>query len=226
MGCSSGPDIIQDGLVLSVDAASKRSYPGTGTTCTDLKNGFQGTLQNSPTFTSSNSGAFTFDGTDERILFTDDIAVDEATFLVWIKRSGDQAGYGGIVMTRGDGGSTTGLNFYSSTENLGYHWNDASSTWSFNSGLLVPDGEWCMVALSVSSSGAVFYLYQNTGLSTTTIGTASHGSSNLNALEIGGDPFGGGRQFIGDLAMAHIYNRALSADEIRQNYLSTKERFA
>ena len=225
MGCSSGPDIAEDGLVFCVDAASKRSYPGTGTTCTDLKNGFQGTLQNSPTFTSSNSGAFTFDGTDERILFTDNIAVTEATFLVWIKRSGDQATYGGIVMTRGDGGDTTGLNFYSSTENLGYHWNDASFSYSFNSGLTVPDGEWCMVALSVSSSAAVFYLYQDTGLSTATK-TASHTSSDLNAIEIGGDPYQGGRQFNGDIAMAHIYNRALSADEIRQNYLSTKERFA
>ena len=225
MGLTHSPKIVTDGLVFYVDAANARSYPGTGTTCTDLKNGFQGTLQNSPTFTSSNSGAFTFDGTDERILFTDDIAVTEATFLVWIKRSGGQAGYAGIVMTRGDGGSTTGLNFYSGTENLGYHWNDASFSWGFNSNLLVPDGKWCMVALSVSSSAAVFYLYQDTGLSTATK-TASHTSSNLNALEIGGDPYQGGRQFIGDLAITQIYNRALSADEIRQNYIATKGRYA
>jgi len=225
MGCSSGPDVVEDGLVLYLDAASKRSYPGTGTTATDLKNGFQGTLQNSPSFSSTNSGAFTFDGSDERIIFTDDIAVTEATFLAWIKRSGNQASYAAIILSRGDGGSTTGLNFYSSSEDLGYHWNDASFSWGFDSNLLVPDGEWCMVALSVNSSSAVFYLYQNSGVSTATK-TASHTSSNLNHIEIGGDPYQGGRQLIGDLSIAAIYNRALTADEIRRNYLSTKERFA
>lgn len=225
MGCSSGPDIIQDGLVLSVDAASKRSYPGTGTTCTDLKNGFQGTLQNSPTFTSSNSGAFTFDGTDERILFTDNIAVTEATFLTWIKRSGVQATWAGIIMSRGDGGGTTGFGYRGTSGQLSYHWNDASNTYNWVTNLAPADGEWCMVALSVTSSAAVMYLHENSGLSTLT-NSVSHGSSNLNAIEIGGDPYQGGRQFNGDIAMAHIYNRALSADEIRQNYLSTKERFA
>ena len=118
MGCSSGPDVVEDGLVLYLDAASKRSYPGTGTTATDLKNGFQGTLQNSPSFSSTNSGAFTFDGSDERIIFTDNIAVTEATFLAWIKRSGNQATYAAIILSRGDGGSTTGLNFYSNFQKI------------------------------------------------------------------------------------------------------------
>jgi len=225
MASKSGPDIIEDGLVLCLDAASKRSYPGVGATVTDLKNGFQGTLQNSPTFSLTNSGTFTFDGSDERIIFTDNIAVTEATFLTWIKRSGGQADWAAIILSRGDGGSTTGLNFYSSTENLGYHWNNASFSYNFNSNLLVPDGEWCMVAVSVNSSSAVFYLYQNSGLSTATK-TASHTSSNLNHIEIGGDPFKSYRQLNGDLSIARIYNRALTADEIRRNYLSTKERFA
>jgi len=224
MGCNAGPDIIEDGLVLCLDAANARSYPGTGTTATDLKNGFQGTLQNSPSFSSTNSGAFTFDGSDERIIFTDNIAVTEATFLAWVKRTTQQGSYAGIILSRGDGGSTTGLNLYGGSRNLGYHWNDASFSWSFDSNLLVPDGEWCMVALSVNSSSAVFYLYQNSGVSTATK-TASHTSSNLNHIEIFGDPHSGGRQFTGDLSIAAIYSRALSAEEIRQNYEATVGRF-
>jgi len=222
MSLNHSPAIVTDGLVLCVDAANQRSYPGTGTTATDLKNGFQGTLQNSPSFSSTNSGAFTFDGSDERIIFTDNIAVTEATFLAWIKRSGNQASNAAIILSRGDGGSTTGLNFYSSSEDLGYHWN--GSGWGFDSNLLVPDGEWCMVAVSVNSSSAVFYLYQNSGVSTATK-TASHTSSNLNNIEIGGDPNSGGRQFTGDLSIAATYNRALSAEEIRQNYEATVGRY-
>ena len=61
MGCSSGPDIIQDGLVLCLDAASKRSYPGTGTVWTDLKGGNNGTLTNMDAahFSSDNVGGLT-----------------------------------------------------------------------------------------------------------------------------------------------------------------------
>jgi len=224
MGLTHSPKIVTDGLVLYVDAANARSYPGTGTTATDLKNGFQGTLQNSPTFISSNSGAFTFDGTDERILFTDNIAVTEATFLTWIKRSGVQAQWAGIIMSRGDGGSTTGFGYRRSSGYLSYHWNNANNTYNWASSLAPVDGEWCMVALSVTSSAAVMYLYENSGLSTAT-NTVSHSSSNLNAIEIGGDPYQGGRQFTGDLAIAQIYNRALSADEVRQNYLATRGRY-
>jgi len=60
MSCSSGPDIIQDGLVLCLDAGSKRSYPGTGTTWSDLSgNGNNASLLNTgflPTLTAT-SGA-------------------------------------------------------------------------------------------------------------------------------------------------------------------------
>ena len=38
MGLSHSPRIVTDGLVLCVDAANKRSYPGAGTTWTDLSN--------------------------------------------------------------------------------------------------------------------------------------------------------------------------------------------
>ena len=45
------PKIVTDGLVLSVDAANKKSYPGSGTTWYDLSgNAINGTLTNGPTF--------------------------------------------------------------------------------------------------------------------------------------------------------------------------------
>ena len=66
MAINAGPKIVEDGLVFCVDAANKRSYPGAGTTWTDLtanKNNM--TLYNSPTFTTENGGAVVFDGTDD-----------------------------------------------------------------------------------------------------------------------------------------------------------------
>jgi hypothetical protein len=58
-----GPNIITDGLVLALDAGSKKSYSGSGTTWKDLSgNGNNGTLVNGPTFDSGNGGSIVFDG--------------------------------------------------------------------------------------------------------------------------------------------------------------------
>jgi len=66
MAVSAGPNIIEDGLVLCLDAANKRSYPGSGTTWTDLSgNGNSGTLTNGPTYDTGSLGSISFDGIND-----------------------------------------------------------------------------------------------------------------------------------------------------------------
>ena len=65
MACNAGPDIIEDGLVLCLDAANINSYPKSGTTWTDLAGFHDGTLTNGPTFSSDNGGVLVFDGTND-----------------------------------------------------------------------------------------------------------------------------------------------------------------
>jgi hypothetical protein len=68
MALSHSPRIVTDGLVLCLDAANKRSYPGAGTTWIDLTaNKNNGTLVNGPTFDSANGGSIVFDGTNDRV---------------------------------------------------------------------------------------------------------------------------------------------------------------
>ena len=85
-----GPKIVTSGLVLCLDAANKRSYPGTGTTWTDLSgNSNNGTLTNGPTFSAGNQGSIVFDGTNDyayQSLFTNAITTT-LTFDVWVKFS-------------------------------------------------------------------------------------------------------------------------------------------
>ena len=65
MGLSHSPRIVTDGLVFCVDAGDKMSYPGAGTTWTDLsKNRNNGTLVNGPTFDSANGGSISLDGSN------------------------------------------------------------------------------------------------------------------------------------------------------------------
>jgi hypothetical protein len=63
-----GPNVADDGLVLYLDAANQKSYPGSGTTWTDTSgNGNNGTLINGVSFDSSNNGGLVFDGVDGRV---------------------------------------------------------------------------------------------------------------------------------------------------------------
>ena len=66
MAVSAGPKIVKDGLVLCLDAGNSESYPGSGTTWTDLSgNGNNGTLTNGPTFNTGSLGSISFDGIND-----------------------------------------------------------------------------------------------------------------------------------------------------------------
>jgi hypothetical protein len=220
MSAAAGPDVIESGLVLCLDAGNRASYTGSGTVWRDLAGSNNGTLTNGPTFNSENGGSIVFDGSDDFVQCSGSFTVTAATFVTWIRRNGNQGAYDGILLSRGT--NVTGMLFYSSNL-LGYVWNDASNTYNWNSSLTVPDLTWCMCAISVTSSSATAYLCQSTGLTTAT-NNVSHTSTILNDIKIGQDDLGG-RFFTGNIAQAQIYNRALTPTEIRQNYNATKGRF-
>jgi len=222
-GFANNAPIVTDGLVFYVDAGNSKSYPGSGTTWSDLIGNNNGTLTNGPTFDSANAGSVVFDGVDDYIQFNQSISLTEATFIAWIKKDGQQNNWTGILFSRG-GGGVTGLGYKSNTNQIGYHWNDSSSTYNWSSGLTPPDGEWCMAVISVSSTAATAYLYQESGTTSAT-NTVSHSSTTLGNLVIGRDPKGASRSMSGNFAIGQIYNKALSAAEILQNYNALKNRF-
>ena len=60
--------IVRDGLVLCLDAADRKSYPGTGTTWFDRSgNGNHGTLLGGVGYNSGNGGSLTFDGSNDYV---------------------------------------------------------------------------------------------------------------------------------------------------------------
>ena len=68
MGLAHSPSLVMNGLVLALDAANPKSYPGSGTTWTDLSGrGNTGTLTNGPTYSSANGGSLVFDGTNDYV---------------------------------------------------------------------------------------------------------------------------------------------------------------
>jgi len=90
MSAKGGPPIITDGLVLSLDAANNKSYPGSGTVWTDLSNsGNNGTLVNGPTFNTLNGGNIVFDGSNDHISFPTGFisTLSGCTFTSWFLKT-------------------------------------------------------------------------------------------------------------------------------------------
>jgi hypothetical protein len=228
MAIISNPSLVMSGLILALDAANTKSYPGSGTTWTDISaNGRVGTLTNGPTYNSANSGSITFTAASSNsVLLTGSTTVSQATFTVWLRRNGSQNDYAGILFTRGGvSSSISGLSFFSTVNNLGYNWNNAVAAFSFNSGLTVPDGVWCMAALSLTSTAATLYLCQSSGTTSAT-NTLAHASTTFDGLKLGWDGTASSRYMNGSIASAHLYNRALSASEIQQNFNALRGRFS
>jgi hypothetical protein len=216
------PGIVTTNLSMFLDAGNASSYPGSGTAWTDLSgNSRNGTLTNGPTYTSADGGSIVFDGTNDFVQCSGSITATAATFVTWIRRNGTQSDYDGIIYSRG--ATATGIQFFGTTNRIAYTWNNAVNTYTWNSGLTIPDLTWCMVAVSVTSTSATAYLCQSSGITSAT-NTVSHTSTTLNDIKIGQDDLGG-RFFTGNIATAMIYDRALSAGEITQNFNALRGRY-
>lgn len=216
--------IVTNGLVMYLDAANRQSYPGSGTTWTDLSElGNNGTLINGPTFSSENRGAIVFDGVNDQAHCTGSITLSQATFLAWIKRNGSQPAWAGIIYSRSLTG-LAGINYRSDTNQLGYIWTDSGTYYNWVSSLTPPDQSWCMVAVSVNSSAAVAYLCQASGITSAT-NSVSHPQLTIDDIKISIDDVLTTRVAKQSVAVASIYNRALTQAEIQQNFNALRGRF-
>ena len=89
MSIRGGPDIIEDGLVLHLDAADRNSYPLSGDTWYDLSgNDNHVTLYNSPTYSSLNGGTLSFDGTNDYGFVNMSSMYNTMTWCLWIYKGG------------------------------------------------------------------------------------------------------------------------------------------
>jgi hypothetical protein len=185
-------------------------------------------LVGSPTYTSS-PGYLTFDPGKNATTALSNVSLSgKATFIAWVYSTQPQQGYTGVIFNRsGYGGSTalaTGLDLFSHNS-IGYHWNADVATYNWNSGLITPDNEWAMIAVSVAPTVATAYLCKSSGITTATNTTTHSSLSGLN-FYIAVDPLNPTRRtFVGGIAIAMIYNEALSLNDITTNFNAQKSRF-
>jgi hypothetical protein len=224
MSFNYSPKIINDSsLVFYLDAANNKSYPKSGTTWNDISKGANtATLTNGPSYSSTNNGNIVFDGVDDFCSTTLVRTFTNMTIQVWFYKNGASVSvYSGLVASRGGaGGNITGLLINGGgSECLGYNWNDAVNTYSWNSGLVLRDNAWNFLSLTVTPTLATGFL---NGVSATN--TVNHASTTIANLAIGKD-YSTERLVRGSIGLVFIYDKALSALEVLQNYNATKTRY-
>ena len=218
--------IVTDGLVLALDAGNHRSYPGSGTTWTDLSGeGNNGTLTNGPVFDSGNLGSIDFDGIDDYVVFpVCTTSITNITIQCWVNvilnrkgpfiRLGD--GANGIAIGIGSGNYDTNGN-----EVLalfpGVRWIPTAA--SYTAG-------WNLVTMTLNGS-SVPSVYVNTTLIGSYGGTSPVAATNNSYLgRCVNDEPSGVRAVDADISVVLFYDSALNLTEITQNYNVLKSRFS
>jgi hypothetical protein len=226
MSVAGGPDLIQDGLVLCLDAANTKSYPGSGTSWVDLsRNGNDLTLQNGPTFSSGNGGAIFFDGTND-CASKASINVSYLTIDIWARWTQFFSDPNGHALVSNSNSATNGYLLYQSTSspyNKVQAFVYGSSINAFQSNSTLSTGVWYNIGFTYNGSTNNIYLNGVLDNSVAaTVGAIAASSANF---IVGATYTVGSNPFNGNVANVKLYNRALSASEILQNYNAIKGRF-
>jgi hypothetical protein len=230
-----GPNIVRDGLVLYLDAGSPNSYQGSGTTWKDISKFYQnnGTLVNGPTFSSGNGGSIVFDGVNDYVNCGNGSSiniVNNVSVNIWFKIN-SFGGYQGIIAKRNfsTGFTNYGINFNNSIDALSVYFNtDGGSNFKFASTTMTNNfttNIWYNVCgvFEKSSSNTNIYIYKN-GILLTSNTVSGNLATVSTPLTLGSSAINA-ELFNGNIAVGQIYNRALSASEVQQNYNATKGRF-
>ena len=221
MSFAHSPKIVTDGLVLVLDAGNVKSYVSGSTTWFDKSgNGNNGTLINGPTFSSANGGSIVFDGVDDYVSSNVSSSIQEnvGTCCCWVKTSTPGSGFRGIIVKQQGWGLFVVDGIFST-----YNWGNSTT---ISTGINIATGVWNYVAMSFTnisgtpSNNASLYLNGSLVLITTIQKTTPVSTVTLAS----GSP--GGSQFLnGNIAATQLYNRALSASEIQQNFNALRGRF-
>ncbi|HEV2211626.1 MAG TPA: LamG-like jellyroll fold domain-containing protein [Verrucomicrobiae bacterium] len=154
-----------------------------------------------------------FNGTDSDVALPAlNLNTNTVTISGWVKRTGTQTGWSGLVFCR-SGSTTAGLHFGTGNE-LRYTWNNAGSTYNWNSGLIVPDGVWTFIALAIEPTRATIYLATNSILYSATNNVANPVQAFAGTTYLGYDPNSSARRLDGFLDEVAIFNRTLSRAEL------------
>ena len=230
-----GPNIVTNGLIFYIDAANKISYPGSGTIVYDFIGGYNGTLKNDVGFNSSlpNDFEFGLSGVDDYIDFGQagasplDPQTNNYTANIFFKIDSDNTTTS-VIIGKGCGSSNIigWLIWYAeTTSTLQYRVSGQDNTTQrANVNFSINKNQIYMSTFVIDRTNNQIIGYLN-------------GENPQTASIAGFDSFLSPNKFLmgirhqlslalnGSIYLSQIYNRALSAQEVKQNYNALKGRF-
>ena len=211
--------IINNNLVLHLDAGDSSSYSGSGTSWTDLTgNGNNGTLVNGVSYSSSNGGYLIFDGSNDRVDFSTYVqpaytSSSSFTWFIWVyptTYSNNDVIMGNRVVS--------GSNVWTKLTPSRFEWKYPDHL--DGSGTDVTQNQWQNIC--IVKNGSSFTYYKN-GTSIDTM-TSTHSKNYTNPFYLGGDPSYGENPAC-RISIVAVYDAALTASEVQQNFNATKGRY-
>tara|TARA_A100001015_G_scaffold128997_1_gene143094 strand:- start:329 stop:1039 length:711 start_codon:yes stop_codon:yes gene_type:complete len=220
-------NIITEGLVFYVDPAYKRSYPGSGTTYSNLKDlSNEGTLYHGISLQPNHGGVWDFDGPSD---YSDTNfqapTSTQATVGLWVNIN-SQTNYGGLVVDSTGAGAQTRLTLSqggtsSHPGKLSIYVGDGSSSDAdFNVSIPSFNTFFCLCA---TINGTAVNVYIDGQLSRSYTSGVSYVGNGQHDYYLGG--WGNTLHLNGQMGPVQIYDKELSAAEVLQNYQAQKERF-
>lgn len=219
MALGHNPSIVTTGLVMCVDAANLRSYAGAGTTWTNVINEtINCTLNNGPTYTSGTSGYFTFDGVDDYGQTTAQVlsgGVNTPFTLEAVAMTTTASNWQTVL---GTGGTYRQIGFL----NGNFYWGgNGGGGNTFVNGGVISANSW--YHLIFTFDGTTGYGYLNNVQTTGSIGS-NGGTIGVNTLSTYA-PNTAAERLTGRIALARVYNIALTSAQVAQNFNAIRGRY-
>ncbi len=229
MGRYHSPQIVTSGLVFCLDAGNNKSYVGTGVTWRDLsstKN--NGTLTGSPTYSSTSGGYLSFASASSQYATATNLgSLSTWTAEAFVRFTSSYSTKVSMVIGNQYNGASS-LNFSIGTNNAPINYNIAvgffDGAWHNTTGVAYAQNTW--VHITGTYDGSVIRQYTN--------------GTQVDSLNYAGTPTSGGEirinrrwddvvsssnLFDTNIAAVRVYNRALTAAEVQQNYNTLKGRY-
>ena len=229
MALAHSPRIVTDGLVLALDAGNTKSYPGSGTTWTDLSGrGNNGTLENGVGYTADNGGALSFDGVNDYIICTRPSSIvtgGSISVSVWAKWTTTGNTISSIQALIDNNHSSSPVQGFILQDRPDLVKKLTFSTYPIENGVIstfqVGDGNWHHIAGTNDTVTSKLYIDGVLNNSVSQQGLVIV-QPNISI----GYWQGSGRYLNGNISQVSIYNRALTASEVQQNFNALRGRFS
>jgi hypothetical protein len=225
-----GENIVTSGLVLYVDAGYNPSYPGTGTTWSDVSgNGNNGTLVNGPTFDSANGGSIVFDGVDDFVNFGSSVSLLNFIYTnsfsteVWMRwDGGSQPNNAGHLIGKTYGNYRSFLITDTNPGRITFRLDSNGQT--TDTGNIISPNLWYHVVCTWNPTTFNAKVFVNGVERASTTNTLTDWTITSGNFQIGNSP-GENYYFNGNISIGRVYNNTLSPTEILQNFNAQKARF-